>query len=92
MPEIPTLSDAGFAEFDSTRWLGLLAPRGTSPEVVQRLYIETAKALALPAVKDQFTKAALQPVGSTPEAFSAVIRKEVDYWGKAAQELGIEPQ
>jgi len=92
MPEIPTLSDAGFAEFDSTQWLGLLAPRGTSPDVVQRLYIETAKALALPSVKDQLTKAALQPVGSTPEQFSAVIRKEVDYWGKAAQELGIEPQ
>ncbi len=92
MPDIPTLADAGFTEFDSTQWLGLLAPRGTSPDVVQRLYTETARALALPAVKEQLTKAALQPVGNTPAQFDQVIRKEVDYWGKAAQELGIKPQ
>ena len=92
MPDIPTLADAGFADFDSTQWLGLLAPRGTSPEIVQRLYAETAKALGVPSVREQLMKAALQPVGSTPDQFSALIRKEVDYWGQAAQELGIRPQ
>ena len=92
MPEIPTLADAGYGDFDSTQWLGLLAPRGTSSDIVQRLYTETAKALALPVVREQLTKAALQPVGSTPDQFDALIRKEVDYWGKAAQDLGIAPQ
>lgn len=92
MPEIPTLADAGFPQFDSTQWLGLLAPRGTSPDIVRRLYVETAKVLALPDVKVQLGNAAMEPVGSTPEQFSAVIRTEIEHWGKVARELGIQPQ
>ena len=91
-PEIPTLEDEGFAGFDSTQWLGLLAPRGTPDEVVQRLYAATAKALAIPEVKDQLARAALKPVGNTPEQFTAVIRNEIETWGKVAHDLGIEPQ
>jgi tripartite-type tricarboxylate transporter receptor subunit TctC len=92
MPDIPTLHDAGFPGFDSTQWLGLLAPRGTPVEVIQRLQAETAKALALPEVKEQLGRAALTPVGNTPEEFTALIRNEIEQWGKVARDLGIEPQ
>jgi len=92
MPEIPTLQDAGFAGFDSTQWLGLLAPKGTPPEAIARLQAETAKALALPEVREQLARAALTPVGSTPEQFAAVMRTEIEQWGKVAHELGIEPK
>jgi tripartite-type tricarboxylate transporter receptor subunit TctC len=92
MPEIPTLHESGFPGFDTTQWLGLLAPRGTGVEIVQRLQAETAKALALPDVRERLGQAALQPVGSTPEQFAAVIRADIERWGKLAQELGIQPQ
>jgi len=92
MPEIPTLHESGFTGFDSTQWLGLLAPRGTSAEVVQRLHAETVKALALPDVKERLMQAGMQPVGNTPQQFAAVIRAENERWGKLAQELGIQPQ
>jgi tripartite-type tricarboxylate transporter receptor subunit TctC len=92
MPDIPTLQDAGFAGFDSTQWLGLLAPKGTPPEAIARLQAETAKALALPEVREQLARAALTPVGSTPEQFATVMRTEIDQWGKVAHELGIEPK
>jgi tripartite-type tricarboxylate transporter receptor subunit TctC len=92
MPEIPTLHESGFPGFDSTQWLGLLAPRGTSAEVVQRLHAETVKALALPDVRDRLTQAALQPVGNSPPEFEEVIRVEIERWTKLARELGIEPQ
>ena len=46
MPEIATLHDAGFIGFDSTQWLGLLAPRGTSDDIVQRLHAEIVKAVS----------------------------------------------
>ena len=58
MPEIPTLHESGYPGFDSTQWLGLLAPRGTGAEVVQRLHAETVKTLALPDVKQRFAAAA----------------------------------
>jgi len=92
MPEIPTLHESGYPGFDSTQWLGLLAPRGTGADVVQRLHAETVKALDLPDVKTRLTAAALQPVGNTPEQFAGVIRAEIERWSKLAQELGIQPQ
>ena len=92
MPEIATLHDAGFIGFDSTQWLGLLAPRGTSDDIVQRLHAEIVKALALPDVRERFAQAALQPVGNTPQQFAAVIKSEMERWTRVAQELGIRPE
>ena len=92
MPGIPTLHESGLAGFETSQWLGLLAPRGTREEVIQKLYLETAKALALPEVKDRLAQAALQPVGSAPREFAAVVRADIERWGKLARELGIEPQ
>ena len=92
MPEIATLHESGFPGFDTGQWLGLLAPRGTPADVVQRLHAATAEALALADVRERLAQAALQPVGSTPREFEAVIRADIERWGKLAQELGIQPQ
>jgi tripartite-type tricarboxylate transporter receptor subunit TctC len=92
MPEIPTLHDAGYTGFDSTQWLGVLAPRGTSEEIVQRLHAEIVKALALADVRERLTQAALQPVGNTPAEFAAVIKTDIERWTKVARELGIKPE
>jgi tripartite-type tricarboxylate transporter receptor subunit TctC len=92
MPEIPTLHESGLTGFETSQWLGLLAPRGTTNEVVQRMHDETAKALALPEVRERLAQAALQPVGSAPREFAAVIRADIERWGKLAKELGIQPQ
>jgi tripartite-type tricarboxylate transporter receptor subunit TctC len=92
MPEIPTLHESGLAGFHTSQWLGLLAPRGTGSEVIQRLYTETANALALPEVRSRLAQAALEPVGSAPSEFAAVIRADMERWGRLAQELGVQPQ
>ena len=92
MPEIPTVNESGYKGFDSTQWLGLLAPRAANPEIVQRMHAETARALALPDVKERLATAALQPVGNTPQQFAAVIKSEIDRWEKLAKELGLQPQ
>jgi tripartite-type tricarboxylate transporter receptor subunit TctC len=92
MPEIPTLHESGFAGFDTSQWLGLLAPRGTPPEVVQRLQTASAEALALADVRERLAQAALHPVGNTPREFDAVIRADIERWSRLARDLGIEPQ
>ena len=92
LPEVPTLHESGLAGFETAQWLGLLAPRGTRGEVVQKLHLETAKLLALPEVRQRLAQAALQPVGSNPAEFAAVIRADIERWGKLARELGIQPQ
>jgi tripartite-type tricarboxylate transporter receptor subunit TctC len=92
LPDIPTVVEAGYRGFESSQWLGLLAPRATPAEVIQRLQAETLKALKLPEVSDRLTKAGLQPVGNTPDEFTRVIRAEIEQFSKLAKELGIEPQ
>ena len=92
MPDIPTLHDSGYPGFDSIQWLGLLAPRGTAADIVQRLHAETLKVLALPDVKERLAANALQPVGNTPQQFAEVIRADIDRWTKLARELGIQPE
>jgi tripartite-type tricarboxylate transporter receptor subunit TctC len=92
LPEIPTLHESGFPGFDTGQWLGLLVPRGTSAEVVERLYVETKKVLALEEVKARLLQAALLPVGSSPKEFEALIRADLERWSKLAAELGLKPQ
>jgi tripartite-type tricarboxylate transporter receptor subunit TctC len=92
LPEIPTLHESGFPGFDTTQWLGLLAPRGTSADVVNRLYVETKKVLDIEQVKERLLQAALLTVGSSPKEFEALIRADLERWSKLAGELGLQPQ
>jgi tripartite-type tricarboxylate transporter receptor subunit TctC len=92
LPDIPTVVEAGYAGFESSQWLGLLAPRGTPQDAIRKLQVETVKALKLPEVSERLTKAGLQPVGNSPDEFTKVIRTEIEQFGKLAKELGIEPQ
>jgi tripartite-type tricarboxylate transporter receptor subunit TctC len=92
MPEIPTLHESGLTGFDTTQWLGILAPKGTPAEVISKVHVETAKALALPDVKERLAQAALQAVGSPPKEFEALIRADLERWTAIARELKLEPQ
>lgn len=92
MPEIPTLHESGLAGFDTSQWLGILAPKGVSPAIISRLHAETVKVLAAPDVKEHLAKAALATVGNTPAEFAAVIRADLERWNKLGAELGLKPQ
>jgi tripartite-type tricarboxylate transporter receptor subunit TctC len=92
MPDIPTLHESGLAGFDTSQWLGLLAPKGTPASVVARLHTETAKVLAMPDVKERLAGAALEAVGNTPKQFQAQIDADIERWTKLAHELGMKPQ
>jgi tripartite-type tricarboxylate transporter receptor subunit TctC len=92
MPEIPTLHESGLAGFDTTQWLGILAPKGTPAEIISRVHVETAKVLALADVNERLAQAALQAVGSTPKEFEALIRADLERWTAIARELKLEPQ
>jgi tripartite-type tricarboxylate transporter receptor subunit TctC len=92
LPEVPTFHEAGLPGFELACWHGLWLPAGVPAEIVRRLHGEVAKAVALPAVREELEKQALIPVGSSPEEFGAFLQKEVARYGVIAKKIGLQPQ
>jgi tripartite-type tricarboxylate transporter receptor subunit TctC len=89
-PDLPTMAESGFPGFEAVPWFGLLAPAGTPKEIIDKLYSEAAKTLAMPEVRKKFDELGLEPIGNTPAEFAAVIRKETPEWAKVIKDAGIK--
>jgi tripartite-type tricarboxylate transporter receptor subunit TctC len=88
-PTLPTMAEAGVPGYEVIGWNGLVAPKGTPPEIVARLHTEVAKILREPEVKQQLAALGAEPVGSTQEEFGKFIKAEMTRWGKIIKEKGI---
>jgi tripartite-type tricarboxylate transporter receptor subunit TctC len=88
MPEVPTIAEAGLPGYEATLWLGFLAPAGTPPEIVQRIYTETAKALQDPELQPQFRGAGVEAAVIPPKEFGEFMRAEYEKWGKVVRDTG----
>ena len=91
--DLPTVADAGGAAlkgYDASSWFGLLAPAGTSAEVVQRLQQETAKALAKPALKERLQAQGAIPGGNTSAEFAGFINAETTKWARVVKASGAK--
>ena len=89
-PEIPTLIEAGYPDFLATSWVGFLAPKGTSKEIVQRYNVEIVKILQSPVVKAQLQEMEFDVVATSPQDFSRWIQEEVARWGKVIKTTGAK--
>ena len=90
MPELPTIAEAGLPGFETVAWFGVLAPAGTPPEIVNRLSAEIAKIAKSPEMRERLIAMGAEPVGGTPEAFKAVIDRDIAKWKPLAQKVGIK--
>jgi tripartite-type tricarboxylate transporter receptor subunit TctC len=90
LPDTPTLAEAGVRGVDTGIWLGLFAPAGTPPAVVQRLNAEVNRVLQQPDVRERIASGGAQPVGGTSEAFAAFVRTDYERWGRIAREANIK--
>ena len=84
VPELPTMDEAGMPGFDVVAWFGLLAPVGTPEAVVQRLYGETQQVLADAALHVRLLQLGVLPTGTSPQAFSELLKRETKRWSNAA--------
>jgi tripartite-type tricarboxylate transporter receptor subunit TctC len=80
LPEVPTLQEAGVASFESSTWFAVVAPPHTPSTIVQFLNKEIAAVLALPEVKEQFGKIAVEPVGGSIAETTKFFADEHDKW------------
>jgi tripartite-type tricarboxylate transporter receptor subunit TctC len=88
LPDVPTMEEAGVPGFDATIWLGLLAPPGTPRDIVMKLNASISQILSTPDAKKLMATAGVDVATSTPEEFGALMRSELDRWGKVVRETG----
>jgi tripartite-type tricarboxylate transporter receptor subunit TctC len=91
-PGVPTMVEAGVADFEITSWFGLLAPAGTPAAVVSRLNAEMVKVLAREDVTSTLGAQGLNVAASSPEQFASHIKSEIARFTKIAQGAGIRAE
>lgn len=89
-PSIPTMDELGFPGFDVIPWYGLMAPAGTPEFVIDKIYSETNKILALPEIREQFRSFGFDVVGGTQKEFFDAIRRETEFWTPFLRNAGIK--
>jgi tripartite-type tricarboxylate transporter receptor subunit TctC len=87
-PNIPTMEESGFPDFDVSSWFGLIAPAHTPPDVINELNAAMQKGLQKEEVKNSFAQLGAVPAKTTPAEFTQFIRSETDTWAKVVKASG----
>jgi|RhiMethySRZTD1v2_1073278.scaffolds.fasta_scaffold145652_3 tripartite-type tricarboxylate transporter receptor subunit TctC len=90
LPNVPTIAESGLPGYTAIGWYGYYGPAGMAPELVRRIYTETAKALGAPDTKEKLAKAGNEYVMSPPEEFGPFLKAETAKWGKVARAANIK--
>jgi len=88
MPDVPTMDEAGVKGYEATIWLGLLAPKNTPREIVDKLNADVVKVLADPGARKLMRSAGVDVATSTPAEFEKLMQSEYERWGKVVKETG----
>lgn len=91
LPDVPTVAESGYAGFEADQWYGVVAPTGTPEAVVTRLNAEVNKALGLPDVAKQLAGEGAVPTPTTPQAFGALIAREIPRWAEVVKAGNVKP-
>ena len=90
LPDVPTLSEAGVPGYEATIWLGLMAPRGTPQEVVNRLNDAVGKIVGTAEQKQQWSKQGAVPMVMNPTAFTRYLNEDIAKWSTVIKTANIK--
>jgi tripartite-type tricarboxylate transporter receptor subunit TctC len=90
LPDVPTVNEQGFSNFDDLTWFGFFAPAGTPPEIVGRMNAEINRALEAPEVKERLAQLGFDFRRNTPAEFGAFLKAEVVKWAQAVKDSGAK--
>ena len=91
LPDVPTVAEMGYKDFETSQWYGILAPAGTPRDVVIKLQEESLKALKSNAVTERFASDSAVGGGGPPAEFAAFIAQQQKVWREIVQRAGIKP-
>jgi tripartite-type tricarboxylate transporter receptor subunit TctC len=89
-PDVPTVAELGYPEFEASNWFALLGPAHLPREVVTRMHAEVVRALRDPAIRDKLSHQGADPVGSAPEELAEYMRTETAKWAPVVKASGAK--
>jgi tripartite-type tricarboxylate transporter receptor subunit TctC len=92
LPDVPSITEAGFPKFPIVPWAGLFGPAKMSKEIVDRLNREFTTIVKRPEIREQLSKQAFDGKTSSPQELAAYLRDQIEVWGKAIRDAGIQPE
>ncbi len=91
LPDVPTLHEQGLTDFEDVTWNGIVAPKGTPPEILGRLNSEVNRVMKSEEFRRKYLERGIEMVASrSPQEFSAYVKSEADGFAKLVQEAGIK--
>jgi tripartite-type tricarboxylate transporter receptor subunit TctC len=92
LPNVPTIDESGVPGYEATIWLGIMAPKGTPPEIVNKLNAEISKVVNSSKIKDAWAQQGAVPMTMTPAAFGDFLEKDIAKWAKIVKISGATIQ
>jgi tripartite-type tricarboxylate transporter receptor subunit TctC len=89
LPEVPTVQEAGVADYEAGTWLAIFAAGGTPAPIVARLHAEIAHVLTIPAARERLTGLGVEIASAGPEELAALIKADITKWAAVIQDAGI---
>jgi tripartite-type tricarboxylate transporter receptor subunit TctC len=89
LPELPTVAEAGYPDYEASNWHGIAVPAKTPKEIVAALHTAAVAAVKKPEIAKRLLELGLTPVGDTPEEFAVFLRTDIEKWRKIVQQKGL---
>jgi tripartite-type tricarboxylate transporter receptor subunit TctC len=90
LPDVPTIAEQGFPEYEISSWQGMWAPGGTPKYIIDKIYGETDRILKSPDVRERIERDGSDPVGTTPSEFAERVKVDIDKWAKVTKAAGLQ--
>jgi tripartite-type tricarboxylate transporter receptor subunit TctC len=87
--DLPTVAEAGLPGYEVIQWYGVITPARTPPQIVRKLHAGITEALGAPEVSQRLTADGSEIIGSTPEAFTAYMKSDIDKWRRLIREAHL---
>ena len=90
LPEIPTVAESGLPGYEVIGWYGVLAPAGTSAQIINRLHGEVVRIVQLPETRERLHSLGIEPFTTTPAQFSTFIKVDIVKWAQVVKDANIK--
>ena len=90
LPNVPTLAELGYGQFEAPAWWAVLAPAKTPPDIIAKMNAAMNAVMQNPDVAKKLQAQGINVIGGTPETARVFIEKQVDIWGKVVKDYGIK--